>query len=227
MNTGLAWKLAAFLAVTAPVVGLGVPACAAGRDAVQIQSPLDSDGVSHQETTLGDVVADAVRQTGSADIALVAADDITEASFSTGSVAQARIVQTLRYADDPTDTVVVLSLTGAQLRKVLERSVSREPQPFDGFLQVSGLSFRYDPSQPEGKRLTQLQASGGGVVGDSHTYRVATTRPVADGSFGYFRFWSKSDILEDTHTSIASGMTNYLNTHKTIHVTLENRISTP
>ena len=108
----------------------------------------------------------------------------------------------------------------------MERSVSRDPQPFDGFLQVSGLSIRYDPSQPEGKRLTLLQA-GGDAIQDGHTYRVATTRPVADGSFGYFRFWSKSDIAEDTHTSIAASLTDYLATHKTIHATLENRISAP
>ena len=80
-----------------------------------------------------------MRQTGNADIALVAADDITETSFPAGSVAPERIVKSLRYANDLTDTVVVLNLTGAQIRKVVERSVSRAPQPFDGFLQVSGL----------------------------------------------------------------------------------------
>lgn len=127
------------LAVTTSVVALNVAAQSAAKDRVQLETALDSQGIGHQETTLGDVVADAVRQTGRADIALVAADDVTEASFPAGSVAPKSLVATLRYAQDVTDTVVVLDLTGAQIRKVIERSVSRAPQPFDGFLQVSGL----------------------------------------------------------------------------------------
>ena len=84
MKTGLVWKLALGLAVAAPTIGLGVDGTRCRKDAVQLQSTLDSDGISHQETTLGDLVADAARQTGGADIALVAADDITETSFSVG-----------------------------------------------------------------------------------------------------------------------------------------------
>ena len=217
MRTGLAWTLGVGWALAG-----NVPAQAA-KDTVQLQSPLDGTGVAHQETTLGDLVADAELQTGNADIALVAADDISETSFPAGGIAPKSIVAALRYAQDPTDTVVTLRLTGAQLRKVAERSVSRVPQPFDGFLQVSGLEIHYDPAQPEGKRVTQVEV-GGGEIQDSHTYRVATTRPVAHGSFGYFRFWSDADIVQDTQTSLASSLTNYLAAHKTIHVTLENRI---
>lgn len=72
--------------------------------------------------------------------------------------------------------------------------------------------------------MTRIDA-GGSALEDGHAYRVATTHPVAHGSFGYFRFWSESNIAQDTQTPIAASLTDYLAAHKTIHATLENRIT--
>ena len=202
---------------------MGVPAVSLGAS-VQLSAPLSSVGDTTQETGLGDVVADAVRETAGADVALVAADEVSETSLPAGSVSDDRFIQSLRYAGDSTDTVIVLSLTGAQLRRVLERSVSRAPQPFDGFFQVSGLSLRYDASKPDGSRVTQL-AVGGDPVRDARSYRVATTRPVADGSFGYFSLWTSSDIMQDTHTTIAAAVTHYLAEHRTLNAPSNDRIT--
>ena len=130
----------------------------------------------HAETNLGDLVADAVRQTGSAQVALIPSDEIDGgASIPAGKTEASKIVSALHYAGDPSDTVVVLTLTGAQLFKVAERSVSRAPEPFDGFLQVSGLQIRYDAGQPEGKRVS-LVGVGGSEVDSGKAYRVAMTR---------------------------------------------------
>ena len=216
MKQGWVWALGLGLAA------LGGPVQAAARDAVQLQTPLDGAGAALHETSLGDLVADAVRQAAGADIALVAADEITEASIPAGSVPPQRIIKTLRYADDPSDTVVVLKLTGTQLLKVAERSVSRAPQPFDGFLQVSGLELRFDAGQPEGKRV-HLTVAGVPVRADQ-SYRVAVTRPLADGGFGYFRFWNKSDVEGGSFPPLAAALGAYLAAHKTLHVQTENRI---
>jgi 2',3'-cyclic-nucleotide 2'-phosphodiesterase (5'-nucleotidase family) len=208
----LGWSLA----VSIPGVALGA--------SVQVTSALSSTGDTAQETGLGDVVADAVRQAGGTDVALVAADEITETSISAGNVSDAQFVKALRYSDDPTDTVVILTLTGAQLRQVMERSVSRVPQPFDGFFQVSGLSVHYDSSKPQGSRVVSLSVAGASVQ-DGQTYRVATTRPVADGSFGYFRLWSKSDISQVTNTTIADAVAKYLASQRTLNAPSQDRIT--
>jgi hypothetical protein len=86
------------------------------------------------------------------------------------------------------------------------------------------LTLHYDPAKPEGSRLTEVKV-GSAALDTAHSYTVATTRPVADGSFGYFRIWSPQDIVQDTHTSLASGLTDYLNSHRSLNVTLDNRIS--
>lgn len=199
------------------------PLASKGKDTVQVQTTLDGAGSALRETNLGDLVADAVRQTGGAEIALVPASEITDVSIPAGSIAPAEIVHALRYADDSSDTVVVLNLTGAQLRKAVERGVSRVPQPFAGFLQVSGLQVRYDASASQDKRVS-LVGAGGSEIAAAKTYKVAVTRPIADGGLGYFQVWDKGDIAENTSQPIAQSLANYLAAHKSINSVVEGRI---
>jgi len=198
----------------------------ASKDAVQVQTALSGGGASARESNLGDLVADALRQTGGAQIGLAAADEISGgASVPAGRATVDSIVSTLRYADDASDTVVVLNLTGAQLLKVAERSVSRAPEPFAGFLQVSGLQIRYSPAQPAGRRVSLVGAEGG-ELDAAKTYRVATTRPIATGGLGYFQIWSQKDIAEDTGVPVAKSLAAYLAAHRTVTNTVEGRITT-
>ena len=199
---------------------------ASTKDTVQVQNALSASGVSSRETSLGNLIADALRQTGHTQIALIPADEIDgTANIPAGKVEISTIVETLRYAADPSDTVVVLNLTGAQLLKVAERSVSRAPQPFDGFLQISGLQIRYSPSQTAGSRVS-LVGVGGGEMDAGKTYRVAVSRPLAGGSLGYFQIFGQKDITEDTGISISKSLSSYLAAHPTISTVVEDRITT-
>ena len=198
----------------------------ASKDTVQVQTALSGSGVATKETNLGNLLADAVRQTGHAQIGLVAADEIvSSANVPAGKADVSALVSALHYAEDPSDTVVVLNLTGAQLLKVAERSVSRAPEPFEGFLQVSGLQIRYDPHQSQGKRVS-LVGVGGSEVDAAKTYQVATTRPIAGGSLGYFQIFNQKDIAEDTGVSIAASLKAYLAAHHTVNAVVEDRITT-
>jgi len=197
----------------------------AAKDTVQVQTALVGAGSSSKESNLGDLVADAVRQTGSAQVALIPADEIDgSALIPAGKTDPSKIVSALHYADDPSDTVVVLNLTGAQLLKVAERSVSRAPEPFEGFLQVSGLQIRYSAGQPEGKRVS-LVGVGGSEVDAGKSYRVATTRALAGGGLGYFQIWTSKDIASDTGTPLAKSLSSYLSAHPVISSTVEDRIT--
>lgn len=198
---------------------------AAKEAVVQVQTALSGAGSSGKETNFGNLVADAVRQTGGAQAALVPADEIDGGtSIPPGKSTAGRIVAALHYADDPSDTVVVLTLTGAQLLKAAERSVSRAPEPFDGFLQLSGLQIRYHSGQPQGKRVS-LVGIGGGEVEAEKSYRVATTRSLAGGGLGYFQIWTSKDIAGDTGVSVADSLRNYLSAHPVVSSTVEGRIA--
>lgn len=192
---------------------------------MQVQTTLSGTGSGFQETNLGDLIADAVRQTGSAQVGLVPADEIDGgASIPAGRTDAAKIVSALRYADDPSDTVVVVTLTGAQLLKAAERSVSRAPAPFEGFLQVSGLQIRYSAGQPEGKRVS-LVGVGGSEINAAQSYQVATTRALAAGGLGYFQILSGKSASSDTGTTLAKSLGSYLSAHPTITGTAEDRIA--
>ena len=161
------------------------------------------------ETNLGDLVADAVRnRTGKRSGRRSSLP--TRLTAKRESVAPGKtdppgtIVSTppaLRRRSQATP-LVVLNLTGAQLLKVAERSVSRAPQPFDGFLQVSGLQIRYSPSQPEGKRVSSLvgiRRKRSGRRKDLQSRDYPASSPVA--AWGTTRYGTKKDIADDTACS--------------------------
>lgn len=192
--------------------------------AVQVQATLNGAGSDTEETNLGDLVADAIRQAGQADLAIVPADEIGSGSVPAGTVPISTIARALPYVNDADDTVIVLKLTGAQIREAIERSVSRAPQPFNGFLQVSGLQVRYDDSAADSKRVTALRGDAGDIA-PAKTYTVATTRTIADGGLGYFQIWDKGDVASRTGISIADCLTSYLESRNTISGAVEARIT--
>ena len=214
-----------FLSLTAAVHAAPQAVSKDAKDTVQVQTALSGAGSSHAETNLGDLVADAVRQTGSAQVALIPSDEIDSgASIPAGKTEAGKIVAALHYAGDPGDTIVVVTLTGAQLLKVAERSVSRAPEPFDGFLQVSGLQIRYNANQPEGKRVS-LVGAGGSEVDAGKAYRVAMTRSLAGGSLGYYQILTAKDISDDTGIPLSKSLSNYLAAHPVINSVVEDRVS--
>ena len=71
------------------------------------------------------------------------------------------------------NTQVVLGLTGTQLLATLENGVSMHPRLEGRFLQVSGVSFEFDPTRPAGGRITDGSvAVGGAPLGLSREYKV-------------------------------------------------------
>ncbi|GIV13098.1 MAG: hypothetical protein KatS3mg021_1380 [Fimbriimonadales bacterium] len=96
----------------------------------------------------------------------------------------------------------MLELRGEQILQALERSLELYPQKNNAFLQLAGAEVRFDPKAPVGKRVVSVSIMGGKLE-PSRTYRVATTAPLARGALGYFRIWSKDQIVNATGRSIA------------------------
>jgi 2',3'-cyclic-nucleotide 2'-phosphodiesterase (5'-nucleotidase family) len=102
------------------------------------------------------------------------------------------------------NTVMVVDLTGAQIRSVLEQGFTLER----GMVQVSGLVARYDSSRPEGQRLLELSI-GGSPVEDERSYRVATNSFVAEGGDLYSMFLD-GRVVEEVDKDIALVVVDYL-----------------
>jgi len=143
---------------------------------------LDAEHVRTGETNLGDFVADVMRQTAGAEVAI-----INGGSIRTG-VAPGKIAVKDIYAVLPFDNyLVAISLTGAQLKAALEHGVSRLEEPVGSFPQVSGLTFTYSRSAPAGSRVKDVTV-GGRPLDPQKGYLVATVDFLAAGGDGYTVF---------------------------------------
>lgn len=186
---GLAGALLLPLAVAVSLTLLNARSVAA-------QATVSTASVRQAETEAGDAVADAVRVAGGADIGILPA-----AAFKPSATAPrpATAEQMADLLDPATDQIVVLNLRGSQVLAALERSVSFAPQPSAGFLQVSGIRFTYDTRRDSGKRVVSATLEGKPLEA-AKTYRVATTRPLANGQQGYFQIWDKDQIAPASGT---------------------------
>jgi hypothetical protein len=175
----LGWATAGVVLLTVTVrVARAAPAT------VRLSAALVGEKARTGEAEIGNLVADALRAATSADIALVAGGEIKDGTLPPGEVSADQVVSLLSFGQD---TVVVLSLNGATLRKALEQGVAQFPRKNKGFLQVSGIEVKFTPGGTVTARTT-----GGAPLQDGKTYRVAMSSSLASGAYGYFRLWSRT-----------------------------------
>jgi len=153
-----------------------------------LQAPLDArDAVQRQaETGLGDLVTDAIRVGAKTDLALLNAGAIRlDDELAPGPITNYQLESLFLFADET--RVLAVPLTGPRVRELLERSVSDGVIGKGGFLQVSGLSFTYNPAKPSGSRIIgEVVRPNGRPIGPKDSVRVALPAYLAcNGGDGY------------------------------------------
>jgi 2',3'-cyclic-nucleotide 2'-phosphodiesterase (5'-nucleotidase family) len=136
--------------------------------------------------------ADVIREFTAADIAFLPAALIKDAAHEKEAIHE-DLAALISY---PHERVVVVNLTGAQIRRALERSISLYPLANVGFLQVSGLdvSFRRDASNDA--RVTSITCFGVKLE-DARTYGVAMPVSLQRGQLGYQDLWETAKIARN------------------------------
>ncbi|MDQ3459330.1 MAG: 5'-nucleotidase C-terminal domain-containing protein [Deinococcota bacterium] len=137
--------------------------------------------VRSEETNLGNFVADVMREWAEADIGMqnggsIRADRVIEP----GPLTLRDVIETLPFENH----VVKLEVTGETLLEMLELSVSSVEEGHGRFLQVSGLSFSYDPGAEPGSRVREVLV-GGEPLEPGASYTLATNSFLATGGDGY------------------------------------------
>ncbi|MGU3536292.1 bifunctional metallophosphatase/5'-nucleotidase [Methylobacterium sp. A54F] len=147
-------------------------------------TPLDSRVVTvrARESSFGDLVADAVRAATGAEIALVNGGGIRgNRLYPAGTVLTRRDVLTeLPFGN----TTVLVSITGAQVRSLLEVGYAEFGRTSGRFAQVSGLVVTLDPTAPVGARIRSVQV-GGEPLDPARRYTVAASNFLYEGGNGY------------------------------------------
>jgi 5'-nucleotidase len=118
--------------------------------------------------------------------------------------------------------LVTLSLTGAQLRQLLEQQWLDQPRP--RILQVSrGFSYSWDANRPPGQRVLadSLQLKGVPIVKDTR-YRVAVNSFLASGGDGFTVF--KQGLEPVTGVMDVDAFEAYFRSHERLTVRADERI---
>ena len=109
------------------------------------------------------------------------------------------------------NTMVVMDLTGAQIKRLLERQWNQPQATSDAIMHVSeGFSYAWDAKRPVGSRLVPGSVKiNGKEVQDGATYRIAANNFLAEGSDGYPEF-AQGTNRNDTGMIDLEGFTAYL-----------------
>jgi 5'-nucleotidase len=202
-------------------------------EATEGMSSLRAPGVRTQEMSLGSLVADAYREAAEADLAVANGGDI-RADLESGVITKGDIISILPYGN----TLMVKTVTPALLRQALENGVSgiildeqgnidHEKSEQGKFLQVSGFSFIYDPTEPVGERIVSIALDDGTELSlsDNKTrFSLAGTNFVMTGNEHYDML---GELPVDRELGAADeALAEYVRKHSPVVVPKEGRITT-
>lgn len=139
--------------------------------------------VRKEETALGNLIADAVREYSGADMALVNGGSIRSSLYE-GDVWDGDLDAVCPYGNK----IITVEITGKVLKEVLANGISQtdrgESVPGGRFLQVSGLCYSYRPMKNEHDvgQLLDVTLPDGTPIDDEEKYTVAVTNYMAGSS---------------------------------------------
>nr|WP_246512911.1 5'-nucleotidase C-terminal domain-containing protein [Azospirillum picis] len=169
----------------------------------RLTAPLDTrrEALRSGENAFANAVADTLRRTLDADVALINGGGIRgDRLYPAGTLLTRRDI----YGELPYhDVGVVLDVTGNQLREAIESGVSAVEQLQGRFPHLSNAEAKIDLGRPPGQRLRSLAVGGKAVVPGAH-YRLATSSFLAAGGDGYGMLAGVPRLVEDRDTDFIS-----------------------
>lgn len=189
-----------------------------------VETPLDSrrNVVRAEESTMGNLITDALRDATGADIALMNGGGIRgDTTYEAGRKLTRRDILTeLPFGN----TTVVTELPGSQVLLALENAVSQVEKGAGRFAQVSGVTFAFDVSAPAGSRVSEVMVGGAPLEADK-LYKVAVNDYIVGGGDG-FDALGGGRIITDGPTGqlVANDVMAYVEKLGTVKVAVEGRI---
>ncbi|PKM65951.1 MAG: multifunctional 2',3'-cyclic-nucleotide 2'-phosphodiesterase/5'-nucleotidase/3'-nucleotidase [Firmicutes bacterium HGW-Firmicutes-2] len=131
------------------------------------------------ETNLGNLIAESMLDVSGADLAITNGGGI-RASIATGDVTQGDIISVLPFGN----YVITKSVTGADIRSILEVGISDYPTEKGAFPHIAGMTIKFDSNLPVGAKLTEVMI-GDELLDDTKTYVLATNDFLGAGGDAY------------------------------------------
>ncbi|WP_448545198.1 bifunctional metallophosphatase/5'-nucleotidase [Roseiflexus sp.] len=181
--------------------------------------------VRSKETNLGNLIADSMlakTAPAGAQLAIMNGGGI-RTSIPAGRVTLGQVLEVMPFGN----TLVLLTLTGAQVKEALENGVSQVEQSAGRFPQVGGMRYSWNPSAPAGSRITGIQVSDGKggftPIDPNASYRVVVNNFIAGGGDGYSVLQRGANKV-DTGFLDADVLVEYLRARSPVNPQVEGRI---
>jgi 2',3'-cyclic-nucleotide 2'-phosphodiesterase (5'-nucleotidase family) len=189
-----------------------------------LAAPLDSrrNVVRGEESSMGNLITDALRDATGADIALMNGGGIRgDTTYEAGRKLTRRDILTeLPFGN----VTVVTELPGSQVLLALENAVSQVEKGAGRFAQVSGVTFAFDASAPAGSRVSEVMVGGAPLEADK-VYTVAVNDFILGGGDGFDALGGGRIVTEGpTGQLMANDVMVYVEKLGTVNVGVEGRI---
>lgn len=161
---------------------------------VALENPRDNGdkakpSVRKNETPLGNVITDGMlakaKQYNKDVIMALQNGGGIRTAINQGPITVGEVISVLPFGN----TLATVTLTGAELKQTLEKSVSLYPLENGGFLHVSGAKVEFDSSKPAGQRIVKISykdAQNNYIeIQDNLKYTIATNAFTAKGGDGF------------------------------------------
>jgi len=189
-----------------------------------VEATLDSrrNVVRGEESTVGNLIADAMRDATRADIAIMNGGGIRgDTTYDAGRKLTRRdILAELPFGN----TTVVTELPGSQILLALENGVSQVEKGAGRFPQVSGLTYAFDATADAGARVSEVMVGGASLEADK-LYTVAVNDYIVGGGDGYDALGGGRIVTDGpTGSLVANDVMAYVEKLGTVGVAVEGRI---
>ena len=173
------------------------------------------ENVAVAEANQGNVVTDALRAATGATLAIYnsgglrAALTAEDRRDSAGNylITRGAVLGMLPFNNQ----ITLVTVSGAELKTMLENGVSQMPTPAARFPQISGFSFRFRPTQPPNARVTSATLDDGTPIAftDAAKYRLVTNEFVATKGDGYPDFTGRLTYAGDVEDAVIAYLQNH------------------
>jgi len=194
------------LVLTGAAAILAVAGVAAAEVVGKTTGPLVGKSARLAECSLGDLVADAVRASAGAEVALVPASQLRQKDLPAGDLTKDALTDALM---SPDEQIALTEMDGAKLQSALEFGLAMLPnKPNPALLQVSGIAVTFRSDAPQNQRVLGVQVGSSPLVPE-RKYRVAMPTSLAKGALGYFRLFDGLEV-QQTESSMAEALVDYV-----------------
>ena len=176
-----------------------------------------------EESALGNLITDAIRNSGKGEISLMSAGSIKE-DLKMGNISYKNIIDILPFFND----IIVKEVLGQDILDAIEYGVRSLPEKSPKFLQVSGISFKVDITfdstvevdnndlfiKVKGDRRVYDVKVGTEKIDPKRKYLISFDNFIGDGGDGYIMFRKYEEIyntLDTDNDALISFIQNELN----------------